>query len=414
VKAVSSRSVRVLVIVGLVATIGWLALAPLAKVVEVTGNALAEVGSAVHRWAKGPAQSAPTSAQQEAEEEALPTVAAVRVRRGRIAERVSVTGTLESPAEVAVCPEVSGRVVELLVEEGSVVAAEQPLAVIEQDVYLAQLHEAEAAVAVAQAASDQAQVALDNLTKEKDRIENLYRDGVATEQQRDDILTRYRTAVTAKTLAEARLAQTQAALELARIHLQDTTLRAPLAGVIAEKRVEQGDMVSPQVCMFRLVQVSTLKAHFGVSERYLGLLAEGRTPVEIEVDAYPQQAFTGILSKVYPTVDVDTRTVKVEVRVPNPEYRLKPGMFARGRLVLREKEDVVIVPDSALVQTGDEVHVFVVNGDVARRRRLVVGLAQGADYEVLEGLADGELVVVRGQHLLSDASRVAVVSEGQE
>ncbi|MCK4299892.1 MAG: efflux RND transporter periplasmic adaptor subunit [Planctomycetes bacterium] len=344
--------------------------------------------------------------------ETVPLVRVVAVRRASMAEKVSVTGSLESPAEVRVCPEVSGRVVELKVEEGSVVEAGEVLARIDQDTYLAQLHQAEAAVAVAEAAVAQAQVTLDNLSKEKDRIENLFREGVATEQQRDDILTRYRTAVAGEKLVQARLVQAQATLELAQIQVNRTTLYAPLSGVIAEKRVEQGDMVSPQVCMFRLVQVSTLKAHFGVSERYLALLRGEHTPAEIQVDAYPEEKFIGTLSKVYPTVDVVTRTATVEVSVPNPERRLKPGMFARGQLVLRERKDVVVVPDSALVRVGGQVHVFVVNNNVAQRRRLRLGLTQGADHEVLEGLSVDDLVVIKGQHLLKDGSKVAARREG--
>jgi len=343
--------------------------------------------------------------------EVAPLVQAVVIRRASLAEKVSVTGTLASPAEVTVCPEVSGRVAEILVEEGSVVEAEQTLAVIEQEIYLAHLHQAEAAVAVAEAALARAQVTLENLTTEKKRIENLFRDGVATEQQRDDILTHYRTALTGKQLAQAQLAQTQAALELAQIHLTDTTLRAPMAGVIAEKPVEQGDMVSPQVCMFRLVESDPLEARFGVSERYLSFLKEGRTRAEIQVDAYPEEEFIGALSRVYPTVDVGTRTVMVEVTVPNREQRLKPGMFARGRLVLRERENVVVVPDSALVRTDGQVHVFVVSSGIATRRPLKLGLAQGADHEVVEGLSAGELVVVRGQRLLRDGAKVAVSRE---
>jgi len=342
--------------------------------------------------------------------ERVPTVQVTTVGRGSLAETVWVTGSLESPAEVMVCPEVSGRLAEVKVEEGNRVSAGEVVAVIEQDSYLAQLHQAEAAVAVAQAALSQAEAASENLAREKERIENLYRDGVVTEQQRDDVLTRYRSAQAALALGRAQVEQAQAALELARLHVDKTTLRAPIEGVIAEKRAEQGDMASPQACIFRLVQVDTLKAHCSVSERYLGSLVEGRTPVEIRVDAFPGERFRSVVSKVFPTVAADVRTVEVEVTLPNAEGRLRPGMFCRVGLVLKEARGVLVIPGAAVVGTAAAPEVFRVRGGAAERVKVELGLREGALVEVRSGLAEGDQVILSGQGQLQEGMRVEVAS----
>ena len=356
----------------------------------------------------------PEDGSQGSAKEAPLAVRVVEVRRAALTEKVCVTGSLRSPAEVAVRPEVSGRLAEVRVEEGTAVAAGDVLAVVEQDIYLAELHQAEAAVAVAQATLARAQFSLDNLIREKRRIENLFSEGVATEQQRDDILTRHHDALAAKQLAQAQLAQAQAALEVARIRLADTTLRAPLAGVIAEKRVEPGDMVSPQVSMFRLVRTDSLEVHFTVSEQYLRFLREGGTRVEIEVDALPGERFSTVVSQVYPTVDPEARTVAVEAVLQNREGRLRPGLSARACVVLREVPRALVVPAEAVQAATTEPFVYRVGQGVAQKVSVEVGLREGPLVEVRSGLEEGDLVVVGGQQRLRSGSPVRVVREDEE
>lgn len=353
---------------------------------------------------KGPQPGSPAATEN------VPTVRVATVGRGSLAETVWVTGSLVSPAEVTVCPEVTGRLAEVRLEEGNRVTAGDVLAVIEQDPYLAQLHQAEAAVAVARASLSQAEAALNNQAREKERIENLYREGVATEQQRDDILTGHRSAQAALELATAQVDQAQAAWELARINVQNTTLRAPIAGVIAEKKVEQGDMVSPQVCVFRLVQVDSLEVHFAVSERYLGLLGEGKTRVEVQVDALPKEEFRSVVSKVLPTVDPQLRTVGVEAVLPNADGRLRPGLFCRVGLILREAPQVLVIPEEAVVGATSAPAVLRVRSDTVERVPVELGLREGARVEVRSGLAEGDQVILGGQSQLQGGMRVEVAA----
>jgi len=348
-------------------------------------------------------------AEGKAAEEALPPVRVTEVTRATVTERVCVTGSLESPAEVTIFPEVSGRLVEVRVEEGSVVKAGDVLAVIEQDTYLAELHRAEAAVAVAEATLAQARVNLENLAKENRRIQNLYREGVATEQQRDEVLTRYRAARCGEQLAQAQLAQARAALEVARINLRRTTITAPIAGVVSEKRVEQGDMATPQGALFKLVRTDYLEAHFTVSERYLGFLREGDTRVEILVDALPGKRFDAVVSKVHPTVDPKSRAVLVEARLPNPEGLLRPGLTCRACVVLREVPQALVVPAEAVRAATTNPFVFRLRGDVVEKAAVEVGLREGSLLEVRSGLSEGDQVVVSGQEGLRSGSRVRVV-----
>ena len=182
-----------------------------------------------------------------------------------------------------------------------------------------------------------------------------------------------------------------------------------MGGIVSKKYVDEGNMVGTTTPLVRIVQIDAVEITGGVSERHLAALVSGKTAARITVDAYPGEKFDGVVSKVFPEVDPQTRTAEVQIRTANPDHRLKPGMFARIRLRLRRRENVPIVPDAALLHHGEEVCAYVVNGSKARRRVLRLGLAEGERHEVLEGLRPGDLVVIRGQHMLQDGDNVELV-----
>ena len=215
-------------------------------------------------------------------------------------------------------------------------------------------------------------------------------------------------------MAAASVKQAEAALARTKVTLDKATIEAPVTGVISEKYVDEGNMVGPSTPLVRIVQIETLKVLGGVSERYLRQLIPGKTAVHIKTDAYPEDKFEGVVYRVGVAVDLVTRTGKVEIRVPNPDARLKPGMFARITIVVRERANVAVVSDSALVRQQDDIYVFVANGGKAELRRVKLGLSQAEYYEVLEGLSVGDMVITHGQRQLEDGQMVEVIEETQK
>jgi RND family efflux transporter MFP subunit len=327
-------------------------------------------------------------------------VIAQAVGTARLEEKIPVTGTFEALTSVEVTPEISGQLQQLRLADGTPldvgvgVKEGEVIAVIDHDIHLAQLAECKAAV-------EAGKVALADAEREKGRMVKLFEAGSATEQGRDK-------AVTAAALAAAQLKQAQAALDMAKVSVDKATIEAPVTGVVAQKYVDQGNMVGPSTPLVRLVQIDSLKVIGGVSERYLPRLTEGKTPVQIKTDAYPQDEFKGVVYRVPVAVDAVTRTGKVEIRVPNTEGKLKPGMFARMTIVVNQKQ-CVVVPDSALIREYDNEYVFVADDGKAVRRQLKLGLSQGELYEVLEGLAVGDMIITHGQNQLKDGQAVEVV-----
>lgn len=206
--------------------------------------------------------------------------------------------------------------------------------------------------------------------------------------------------------AQAAARQAEAALRLVRLQLEQTQVRAPLDGVVVERRADPGEYAAPGVPLLTVADVSTVRVHLAVSETRIRMLRVGQ-PVQVAVDALPGRAFSGRVEGWTPAADPRTRSFLVKVRVPNADGALRPGMFARGRVVLQSKPQVPAVPSEALVYEGGRAFVFVVESGRAWRRPVAVGLTS-AGWSEVRGLAPGTPVVVAGQGLLRDGDPVTV------
>jgi len=348
-----------------------------------------------------------------AQEETGPVkVAVVPVRLGKITHSVWVTGEVQALNTVDVAPEIAGRLERLrlpdgtLIEEGVSLQKGEVVAVIERDRYEAAVRTAEAAVLVAKAAFEMAKVNLADARREKDRWTRLIADGAGTRQQLDQVVTAFERAQAELTLAKAQISQAEAALAQARVNLDETTIEAPFSGVVSRKYVDEGASVGPTTPLFRLVDIRQVEITGGVADRHYPRLMIGKTQAQVEVDAYPGENFSGCVSRLRPELNRVTRTIALTICVPNDDARLKPGMYARIRLILEEHDQVPLVPDQALLTYGGQTQAYVVNTDNARLRKVRIGLEEGNLNEVLDGLQPGERVVVRGKEMLRDGAPV--------
>ncbi|MCC5850339.1 MAG: efflux RND transporter periplasmic adaptor subunit [Verrucomicrobia bacterium] len=198
-------------------------------------------------------------------------------------------------------------------------------------------------------------------------------------------------------VSQAELAQAKANLALVEEELKDTRIHAPFAGRLGERRVSVGQVVQPGQILLHLVQMDPLDIRFEVPERYLAALTDGLT-VNVESDAFPDETFSGEVVFVSPEVRASSRTVAVRARVENPEGRLRPGMFGRVGLVLEERPEALVVPETAVMQQGRETVVLARNEEGRAERRVVrTGIRLGGRVEIREGLSEGDVVVVEGQ-----------------
>ncbi len=191
---------------------------------------------------------------------------------------------------------------------------------------------------------------------------------------------------------------------------ENTILRSPVTGFVSARNFDQGDMFGMSAPIFTVQQVVPVKLLVGISESEYSKVKKGDV-VTITADAIPGRTFTGKVERIYPTIDASTRTFKVEVKVPNADKALRPGMYARVKVNFGNRNSV-IVPDRAIVKqegTGTRfIYVLREDGTVSYVP-VTVGRHIGKEYEVVDGLAAGETVVVKGQASLKDGVKVNVL-----
>lgn len=328
------------------------------------------------------------------------------VERRDISEVLLFTGELEPPLTVEVKPKIQGRLEKLELEggepttEGAEVKAGEVIAELDR-------RELEAQVALAEAQARQAEVTLADRERERRRLEALFAEEVATEQARD-------AAVTAHESAKAAAAQAKAQLELAKVNLDETRIRAPMDGVVMERRADPGAMVGPSAAIVRIAQMNPLRLMLAIPARLLPMLEEGQTRVAVSTDVWTDREVDGTLARVFPEADPATRTVRAEVHLDNAKtngsWPLRPGMYATARLTLATSPGALAVPASSVIRVLDRQLVFRVENNTARAADVKTGLRDGAYIEILEGLSDGDEYVVMGQNKLTDGAPIERVA----
>ncbi len=334
------------------------------------------------------------------------------VRCGDIRNVISVTGEVRPLISVDVVPKIPGRLDRLrspdriLIEEGVNVEKGSVVAVIEHAQLDAAVRSAQATLEVARAAHEAAKVNLNDCTREKERWINLRKQGAGTQQQLDQVMTAFERAGVQVKQTQAQIAQAEAALEQAEVRLEEAFIKAPISGLVSRKYVDEGAFVGPATPLFKIIDINEVEITGGVADRYYPKLRTRQTAAQVEVDAYPGEVFTGVLTRIRPELDQITRTVVVTIRVPNQTRKLKPGMYARISLVIDQRKDVALVSDDALMNVEGETMVYLVNSESLHSRHVKIGLEEGAVNEVVEGLKPGDRVVIKAHQLLREGMKV--------
>jgi len=313
-------------------------------------------------------------------------VEVAEVRPGDFVHLVRLVGTVEAERDVVVSAEEGGTVRQVLVRPGDRVRPGQPLVRLDAGVLAAQLEQA----------MSQAELAAETWQRQQRLWED---EQVGTEMAYLQAKYNARTAA-----AQARVLSER---------VDRTTVRAPIAGILEERLVEVGTMVSPGTPIARILDVDTVKVVAGVPERYAGDIRRGGDVV-VTLDRVAGREFAGSIDHVGAGVDRSTRTFTVEVEVPNVGLMLKPGMVANVEIARERVAGALVVPRHAVLrrETGYSVYVAVRNGDGwrAESRPVVPGMSRGDEVVIEQGLQPGERVVVVGQQRLTDGDALVLVN----
>lgn len=327
------------------------------------------------RAAETPAPPAPVAATEPAiEVETAPVV------RGAIQSRIAVPGSLVARRESEIGAEVTGRIERIFVDVGDRVAEGEPLFQIERQRYEAQL-------AQAQAGADLARAERKQLEADLERAHALRQRDVVAAQQ----LERLRTQLE---VAYARERQAAQAVELARHDLDRTVARSPYDASVAQRLVDEGTTArsTPQTVVLVLQETAALEARAALPEAQLHLVKAG-DPAELRVQGLAEPLGAEI-STVSDSIDPETRTFLVKMEIPNPDHRLKAGVFAHVEILPRAAGDAILVPREAVRSEDGESRVYVVRDGRAVAVPVRLGLGAEDVVEVISGVEPGEQVIV--------------------
>ncbi len=333
------------------------------------------------------------------------TVDTAVASRNEVIEYITVVGNLIGQVTVDVVPRVAGRLDSITARLGDRVTTGQVIAKIEDRELQQQVKQLQQNVKVNQATVTQRESDLQLRKTTLARHEELLARGLATRQVVEDATAAFNSAVAAVELATAQLGQTNARLEELRITLSNTTIVSPVDGFVGRRNLDQGAFAGANTAILSVVDISTVRLVSNLVEKDFRRVTAG-VEAQVEVDAFPGEQFSGVVSRVAPVFDASTRTASMEIEVPNPGYRLKPGMYARVRLTVDRRPEALTVPRNAVVDSEGQRGVFLIDGQTATFQPVRTGLQDSDQIEILEGLPEGTRVVTTGALALRDGDRI--------
>jgi RND family efflux transporter MFP subunit len=341
------------------------------------------------------------------------TVEVAMARRDAVKQELVVVGNLIGNTTVSVVPRAAGRLEQVYVQLGDRVARGARIAKIEDQELQEQIRQAEAAMQVASATIRQREADLQLARTNVERSRSLYERQLLPKQTLDDNEARYQSALATLDLARAQSSQSNARLEELRVNMTNTVIISPVDGFVARRAADPGAFASQNAPVVDVVDISRVRLVVNVVEKDLKIVEVGDA-TDVEVDAFPGETFTGRIARVSPVLDPATRTFPIEIEIPNPTFRLKPGMYARVGITTEERPDALVVPTNALVDIGGQRGVFLAQADSVAVFRLVeIGIEAEDKIEIRGGLSEGDRVITTGAAAMSDGERFLLAGDGE-
>lgn len=357
----------------------------------------------------GKKQAAPASPAGAPKQAVAVEVSAAALTQ--VSEGVDVTGTLSAKYSADVKTEIPGRIAEVFVTEWVAVPKGAPLARTDTTDIAMRVNQAQAALDAARAGLAEAETAAASAEREKTRMAKLREYGLATPQESENVDSLASAAASRVESARARVKVSEEDLAVARRNIDKATVVSPIDGVVESRMVNVGDIPGDKP-IFHIVDNRLLDLSVTVPTSEMSKVHPGQT-VTFTTEALPGQSFTALVKRINPSVNAADRTVGLQAEVRNAGGELKGGLFVKGRVLTSAPRSLVQVPRSALVTWDMErssATLLVVQGGLARQRKVATGAVMGDLVEVTSGLAPGEAFVLRGGFLVKDGDPVTPVA----
>ena len=311
-----------------------------------------------------------------------------------IISKMASTGTIHPFQQVIVSSEVSGTIDKVNIKVGDRVQSESVLVTVERELKELAVQQAEAQVIKMRASHKQAII-------DRGRLEKLVNTADISQNEFDIAMLQEETA-------RGDLQMAEAAHKTALRQLNDTWIRSPINGFVAERHIEIGTAVVPGTYIAKIIDIKRVKVSIRVAEADIGRV-HLEQQVTVSVDGIPDKEFKGVIYTIGPEAEISSRTFPVEVLLSNdPDISLKSGMVANVTVLAETIQDAILVPRDAVLGEGDTRWVYVVRDSTAQMREVETGRSIGSEIQIGKGLQSGETVVTVGQRQLADGTKVKV------
>ncbi len=327
--------------------------------------------------------------------------------------RLTYTADIKPNQVVNLFSRVDGYISKLHVDKGDFVKANQLLVEIDHTDYVHAVNQAKANLASARAKVAQQDANVRNAKLTLDRMKALIKDQFVSQQDLDTALVNYDSAIAQLDSLRAQVKQMDVALEQAETNLTYSYIRAPFNGYVAERNLDAGAYVSGATAststmsrgILSLHEIETVRTLIEVVEKDVPLVKIGQK-AEVRAEAYPDRVFMGTVTRIVQALDRATRTMTVEVDLPNKDHMLKGGMFARVEVLVDKHVNAIQIPLDALSRLEDLQYVYVVRDGKAHQVPVEVGSRIENRIEVTKGLVGDDLVIVSGKDLVHEGTPV--------
>jgi multidrug efflux pump subunit AcrA (membrane-fusion protein) len=378
--------------------------------------------------------------------ERVVTVVVAPVTQAGLTSTLYLVGTAFPLITTTISAEVSGKIEQFKVDEGSFIKKKGVLSQLDKKLKLIAvkrdksfLEQAQAELSKLEAGSrkeeiEQTQARVENqkavqekLKLNKERMENLHSKGMATLEEKENAYWDYQQGLAKLSEVEAlhqlavegprsedidatkaQLSIRQAELDRVEDLLKKTRITAPFNGVIVKKHKEVGEWIDEGEALADIINIEKILIHTNISEKDVVAIKLGQL-ADVSFDAYPNQVFKGTVKEIIPQADTQSRTFPVKIEVDNKNHKLYAGMFARIKLLLGKNSQVLMVPKDAVLKSDSIRYLFIVNDTKARRVEVKVGREKGDLIEVAGTIKLGDQVVVTNNEILNDNMKVKVV-----
>lgn len=329
----------------------------------------------------------------EHQPEQVHTVQVAEVTSAKIETALSLTGTVEAVEEVIISPKVAGRVTRVAVDNGATLGAGQQLVLLDSEDY-------STGVTVARSDLKKAEAGLANARINYDRFKELYEAGAITKKDFEDMET-------ALVIAQAEVDSAAAGLNNAERAMRDTTITSPIGGVVANRAVTTGQMVSPGMPLMTVLDISSVYLVVNIDQTQLAAVKPG-LKADILVEGYGEKSYSGVVEIINPAANPAARVFQTKIKIDNKDRELKPGMFARAEINTGTPREMPMIPREALSGNKGMFFVFLADGDKAVRQEVEIGQMVDGLVEIISGLEPGQRVLVTNVNKIKDGDSIAI------